>query len=159
MRHQVGIAEMRVSDDEKEIITAKRLASCVAITLYDESAKVGGLLRCVLPSSAIDGNRASNAPHTFADTGIQKLLESVEQLGADRGKLRATLVGGSNLLGDSTVFHMGDRTTLSVRDALSILGIQVQHEEVGGVISRDMEFRLADGRVVVFASGVEKELV
>ena len=159
MRHQVGIAEMRVSDDEKEIITAKRLASCVAVALYDESAKVGGLLRCVLPNSAIDGNRADSAPQTFADTGISKLIESVEELGAERGKLQATLVGGSNLLGDSTIFHMGDRTAQGVRAALSSLGIEVRHEEIGGVISRDIEFRLADGRVLVWSSGVEKELV
>jgi chemotaxis protein CheD len=158
VRHHIGIGEMRVSADEGEVFAVKSLASCVAVAVYDAHSKTGGLLRCVLPSSEVDSERAADSPQTFADTGVVGIIDALEELGSVRDQLVAILVGGSNLLGEHEVFNLGDRVSQGIRLALQSHGVAVKSEDLGGVISRDLEFRLSDGRVVVTSSGAEKVL-
>ncbi len=155
MRRSVGIAEIKVSKDPFDILAVCSLASSVAVALYDPNARIGGVVRCGLPSSASDQEKAIELPGLYADTAISGLVEALTELGGDIAALRATLAGGSNVMGDVPVLKLGDRVSEGVRQALSRHGIVVANEEIGGTCQRDLTLRLADGRVVVRTEGVE----
>ena len=58
MAHIPGnLAQIRFSQRSERIIIAHGLESCVGVSIYDRSTKLGGMAHVVLPNS--DGFRAS----------------------------------------------------------------------------------------------------
>src|SRR5262249_58279330 len=61
-------------------ITTIGLGSCVAITLYDAAARVGGLAHVLLPSETLSRDRSN--PAKFAVTVVPLLVSEMAKLGA-----------------------------------------------------------------------------
>ena len=80
----IGLGEMQILKDPSAVLTCLGLGSCIGLSAYDSSAKVGGMIHIVLPSS--DG-RTSNTPAKFADIAIPTLLKEMEEMGASARKL------------------------------------------------------------------------
>ena len=70
MKIIVGMADMQVTNTPEATLITYALGSCIGVTLYDPSAKVGGLLHFMLPESQLDPQKAQRKPWMFADTGI-----------------------------------------------------------------------------------------
>ncbi len=74
------------------------LGSCVAVCLYDEVARVGGMNHFMLPTPC-------DKSVTCASYGIhsmEMLINSVMNAGGDRRRLKAKVFGGGNVLQSST---------------------------------------------------------
>jgi len=139
--------------NNSHILMALGLGSCVAITLYDEEEKTGGLLHYLLPFNPYNRKRAK-----YADTGIELLLLKMTEFGANRSKLKAKLFGGAFMFGDlikDRQNSIGMRNIKKGRKVLKDLCIPIIGEDVGGNYGRSIEFEQSTGivRINSYAKG------
>jgi chemotaxis protein CheD len=144
-KKKVGIAEYEVTTSGA-VLTTSGLGSCIGVALYDGRAEVAGLVHVMLPTAAdTDGNRAK-----FADTGVEVLVEAMEDRGADRRRITAKVAGGSDMLDFSeNGSSIGSRNLDSVRETLATFSIPVEGEDVGGDHGRSLKLEAASGDLVV----------
>lgn len=145
----VRVADMQVGVAGDSLMTVG-LGSCIAIVLYDREARVGGLAHVLLPSPALtrqDGNPAKS-PHT----AIPKLLEMMTARGASTRRVTARLAGGASMfaaLAPPGTIQMGERNVVASRQVLSVHGIPLVGESVGGDFGRTVRLDCAEGRLEV----------
>lgn len=155
----VGISDCKVTRDAESVLVTYALGSCIAVTLYDPAAKVGGMLHFMLPESSLDAVKAQQNPYMFADTGIPALLAAVRAGGAEPRRMVVRLAGGAQVLDSQGLFQIGKRNYLAARRILWKSGILVAAEAVGGEVSRTTRLELATGRMWVReGGGVDREL-
>lgn len=124
------------------------LGSCVAVALYDAEAKVGGLCHCLLDRSGRFG--PVTEPGRCADTAIPALVQEMVALGAHQDRLTARIAGGGNMFSTRTlIYDVGVWNVDSARETLSILGIQIIGEDVGGGAARRLRLSMGSGLVTV----------
>ena len=130
-------------------LAAVGLGSCVAVTLWDPEARVGGLAHIILPSAP--PGRA-DAPERYALTSVPLLARRVTALGAEPSRLVATLSGGAAMfaaLQPPGSIQTGERNVLAAHAALRELGVVVRGEWVGGEFGRSVRFDVGTGVVTV----------
>jgi chemotaxis protein CheD len=149
----VGVSDAKASRDPEDVLATYSLGSCVGVALYDPAVRVGGLLHFQLPSSSIDPLRAQQNPLMFADTGMERMLAALQSLGAAKSRLKVRLAGAAQMLGDSNLFNIGRRNHASIRKILWQSGLLIEGEDIGGSSPRNMYLTLADGQVMIKASG------
>ena len=145
----VRVADLRIGVAEDVLVTVG-LGSCVAIVLYDAEARVGGLAHVLLPSPALareDGN-----PARFPQSAVPRMLELMRADGARPERITARLAGGASMfaaLAPPGTVQMGERNLVAARQALSVNGVPLVGEAVGGDFGRTVRLRVRDGRVEV----------
>ncbi len=145
MRHIVEIAEVKIAE-APDIIVCIGLGSCLAVVLYDQKKKIGGMCHALLPVS----NGFSANPKKFVDKSIIHLLELIESRGAKREDIVAKLVGGASIFQElNDTQGIGEKNIISGREVLAKIGIRVVGEDVGGNQGRSVEFYTSTGVVVV----------
>lgn len=151
--HIVGIADMKVSKSPG-IITTIGLGSCVGVTMYDPTTRVGGLVHVLLPSSNGDG--AAN-PAKYADTGIPELLRRMVAMGAKRSAIVAKMAGGANMFsavgGKPNIFMVGQRNTEMCLEVLRREAIKLARSDTGGNHGRTIELDMETGQLRVKTIG------
>jgi chemotaxis protein CheD len=158
MSHIVGISEMKVSRDPEDVLATYALGSCVGLSLFDPSTRIGGLIHCMLPLSRIDQGKAGRNPFMFVDTGVPAMLQALFDLGAQRKNLVAKVAGASKIMDVNSVFNIGERNHTVLRKVLWKNNILVSGEDVGGNVPRTMYLHMDTGKTVLKVSGQEKEI-
>ena len=159
MKIIVGMADMQVSKEPGAMLISFALGSCIGVTLYDPLVRVGGLLHFMLPDSQIDLQKSQKNPWMFADTGIPLFFREAYKLGAEKKRIRVKVVGGSQVLDDSSYFNIGKRNYLALRKIFWTNNVLIHAEDIGGSVNRTIRLEIGSGRVWVKTSGDgEKEL-
>jgi chemotaxis protein CheD len=146
----VRVADYSAGGAESRLITLG-LGSCVAIVLYDATAKVGGMAHILLPSLSL-GRRKPENPAKFPQTAVPALLTDMANLGAERRRITARLVGGASMfanLAPPGSMQMGERNVVATREVLNAHGIPVTAESVGGDFGRSVHFSVGEGWIKV----------
>jgi chemotaxis protein CheD len=146
---RVKVADCAVGRDDQTLITIG-LGSCVAIVLYDQAVRVGGLAHTLLPDESMARERSN--PAKFPASAVTVLLAEMTRLGADQRRVRAKLVGGASMFANLIPpggITIGDRNINAARQALSAMGVPIVAEDVGSDHGRSVHFFLDDGRVEV----------
>ncbi len=154
----VGISDCKMSGDQDAVLTTYALGSCIAVTVYDPVARIGGLLHYMLPESAIEPSKAAQNPYMFADTGIPDLLRRVREAGASRPRMAVRIAGGAQMITGSDLFQIGRRNYLAARKLLWKEGLMIAGECVGGEVSRTVRMEVSTGRTWVREGALEKPL-
>lgn len=153
-RIKVGMADLNVVVNPG-ILISLGLGSCVGVALYDEYLKVAGLAHIMLPNSRQIKNNANKAK--FADTAIIQLMEQMAKLGANRGRLKAKIAGGSqmfaSLSGKNDLLKIGKRNIDSSIKTLHELGIPIISQDIGGNYGRTVELYSDTGIFVIKTIG------
>jgi chemotaxis protein CheD len=149
----VGVADMKISHDPDSVLVTYSLGSCIGIAVYDPVVKVGGLLHFMLPESKLDLDKARNKPFMFADTGIPRLFKSAYELGAQKGRMRVIVVGGSQVLDQQGFFNIGKRNQMAVRKIFHRNNVIIGFSDVGGSANRTLRLDVKDGQAGVKVSG------
>ena len=150
MKKVVGVSDIKVSENEGEIIITHALGSCLGITVYDRVAKVGGMLHVMLPMSKSDPEKARLKPAMYVDTGFAELLNEVYELGAQKKNLEINVAGGASMKqAEDDYFKIGQRNFTTLRKLLWKNGFMIANQDVGGTISRTMTLSIADGEVTI----------
>jgi chemotaxis protein CheD len=155
----VGISDCKVTRDEDAVLITYALGSCIAVASYDPVAKVAGLLHYMLPEASLDAEKARQNPFMFADTGIARLVEAVQQAGGVPKRMKVRLAGGAQVLGNHGAFQIGKRNYLAAKKILWKAGILIDAEAVGGEVARTTRIEAATGRMFIReGGGIEREL-
>lgn len=149
---------MIVSTDPEDVLVTYSLGSCVGVAFYDSSAKVGGLVHCMLPLSKIDPSKAKDRPCMFTDTGIATILQALFDLGAKRKNLLVRVAGAASLLDKNGHFKIGERNYTVLRKILWKNNLLIKSEEVKGTASRTVYLHMDTGRTVIKSGGREMTL-
>jgi chemotaxis protein CheD len=142
-----GIGECVVSSNPEDALSAYGLGSCIAVTMHDPIAKIGGLLHFLLPDSTVDIARCRGNPLLSAETGIPELLRRCVEAGATKKRLVVRAVGGASIVQGAQFFDIGRRNHVSLRKALWKAGLLVNAEAVGGNVSRSVRLQIGTGEV------------
>jgi chemotaxis protein CheD len=142
----VGVADYKVSRDPLAILITCALGSCIALTLHDPVAGIGGLLHFMLPNAGEAASRPDFNPAMYGDTGIPLLVRDIQKLGANPRKLVANLAGGSQILDQAGLFDIGKRNHVVAKNLLWKAGILVRSEAVGGSITRSFGLQIGTGQ-------------
>jgi chemotaxis protein CheD len=145
---RVRVADFAVASGDA-VITTLGLGSCVAITVYDTRARVGGLAHILLPNESMSRDRANRAK--FPATAVPLLLEQMRKRGA-LGPYIGKLVGGASMFGALLPIggvNMGQRNVEAARRALVDAGVTIAAQDTGGGYGRSVFFHVTDGRLIV----------
>ncbi len=158
IQRHVGIGDMAVSQDANDILVTHSLGSCIGVSLYDEQAKVGGLIHCMLPMSKMDPNKAADRPFMFTDVGVVALIQSVLDHGADKQRLQVKVAGGGHPMDQVGRFKIGERNLTVLRKVLWKNELLIAGEDTGGQDPRTMSLSIASGDVKIRRYRVETSL-
>lgn len=143
-RVDVGIGEFYASSLDEEIKTYA-LGSCVALVIWDNTTKAGGLIHIALPDSTINPQKAQDKPGYFVDSGLPVFFTLLKNIGANRKSSWVKLVGGASILDENNTFDIGRRNILGVKKYLWKIGLALNGEDSGGTISRTVSLNLPSG--------------
>jgi chemotaxis protein CheD len=152
----VGVAECKVSGDVEAVLVTYALGSCVAVSIYDPVARVGGLLHLMLPANGSARSASRPNPFMFADTGLPLMLQQAGELGAEKRRLLVCLAGGAQMMDENGVFNIGRRNQAAVRNYFWKAGLFVHAEALGGQVSRTAGLELKSGRFWVREQGLKE---
>lgn len=128
------------------------LGSCVAVCLWDQVIRRGGMNHMMLPL----WNGEGLATPKYGNIAMEKLLDKVLSIGCRREHLVAKVFGGANVSGSGLeVFMIGDRNILLAFQMLEEFGIPVVAKDVGGRVGRKIVMNSASGVVLVGRGRVE----
>ncbi len=94
-KHSIIIGEVFVSEKPTWISTV--LGSCVAVCLYDEEVRIGGMNHFMLPTP----NDDTVICNRYGIHSMELLINSLMKKGADRRRLKAKVFGGCNVVRNS----------------------------------------------------------
>ena len=117
------------------------LGSCVSVTLWDKTSRIGGLNHFVLPKGGANSR--------YGDTAMLELLEGVLSLGAHLRSLEAKVFGGAAVLpvgGERTV---GASNVAFALGELARRGIPIAGRRTGGERGRLLVFNTETGDAFV----------
>ena len=127
---------------------ATLLGSCVAVCLWDEERRMGGMTHSLIPT----GNGGKGALHA-TDASIHELVQRMTRAGCRTSSMRAKLFGGfAPLRGLGVVGNIGAANIQSAIGVLYGYGIRIVAQEVMGdggiVIYQDTETGEVSGRLI-----------
>lgn len=154
---RVGISEFVVSDSGQHL-KSYGLGSCVAVALYDERSRVGGLAHIMLPNGD-ENDMSERKPGKFADTAIRAMLRQMVETGASYTDVEAKLAGGGDMFEfESFGDGVGQRNVEAAREELEKLGVPIVAEEVGGQEGRTVEFDTETGILSIRTANGDAEV-
>ncbi len=154
----VQVSDARVSKDPSAVLVTYSLGSCIAVSLYDASSKIGGMIHYQLPDSSMDAERAKKDPFMFADTGLEILIAKLGEMGAAKKRLDVKIAGGAAMASGPKGFDIGKRNFLALRKILWQHGIFMSGQDIGGDAPRNMYLDIETGTVLVKIQGQEKKI-
>ncbi len=126
------------------------LGTCVGVSLYDASAKVGGLLHILLPEPP--GTYQDPMPEKYAVTGLPMLIKALTDLGCTPKHLKAVIAGGA-LVGpvshQDIGLDIGGRSAEIVRDILRAWDIEIINSETGGFFTCTLALDMSTGKAEI----------
>lgn len=142
--HFLHPSKIYVSRESINIITV--LGSCVAVCLYDNKQKIGGINHFMLPL----WNGKGLASPKYANIAVKKLIEKMEGAGANRKNLVAKIFGGGDVINmDHEFFRIGQRNIEIARKLLKEENIKIVSESTGGRHGRKILFSPDTGQILM----------
>ncbi len=122
------------------------LGSCVAVCIYDNMLKIGGINHYMLPY----WNGEGLASPKYGNIAIEKLVEQMQKLGSLKYNLVAKIFGGGEVIDAGTnMFNIGKRNIEVAETMLRDLGIKIVASDIGGKFGRKIQFNTQTGAVLM----------
>jgi chemotaxis protein CheD len=121
------------------------LGSCVAVCLWDQAKRLGGMNHFVLPSAS------SELPNPrFGDAAIDRLYQAMLRLGCRTDTMTAKLFGGAAVLPfGATGDTIGQQNVQIALSRLQHYGIPITARRTGGVTGLWIRFDTETGEVLL----------
>jgi chemotaxis protein CheD len=122
------------------------LGSCVAVCLWDQVMRRGGMNHMMLPF----WNGEGLATPKYGNIAMEKLLAKMLSIGCHREQLVAKVFGGANVTGTGLeVFMVGDRNITLAFQMLEEFRIPVVAKDIAGQVGRKIIMNTGTGVVMV----------
>ncbi len=154
----IGIGELQISNDPNSVLKTFALGSCVAIIIYDEKTKTGGMVHIALSDSKVNEEKSKIKPGYFANTAIPTLINTFKKAdnSFDPSRCTTKLIGGASILNDENFFNIGKNNIESSKRILKQHGFKIMKEDVGGKISRTVSLFIEQGTVMISNAEIGK---
>ena len=156
---EVQMAQMQLSEAPAILVT-RGLGSCLGITFYEPSRKIGSMAHPMLPD--VNKAKIKSNPSRFVNSAIALMIEEMEKKGCPKSRIVAKIFGGAHMfsfISTDSVLNVGQKNIEMALAVLKESGIKVIGQEVGGTFGRTIELNLSDGKVLVkTVSWGEKEI-
>lgn len=119
------------------------LGSCVAVCLFDNVKKIGGINHYMLP--LWNGNGLASPK--FGNIATEKLIEKMLKNGASLNTMVAKVFGGANQMESS--MNIGERNIEIAKEVLNQHGVKIIAENTGGAIGRKLRYNTSNGQVMM----------
>ena len=125
------------------LLVSTILGSCIAVCLWDETARLAGINHYLLPSDPVRGQTDLR----YGNVAIERLIDEIVSAGAATQRLVAKIVGGASILGSggATRQSIGDQNAAVARQVLQKYGIATTAEQTGGPRGRKLLFHTGNG--------------
>ncbi|MDN4632197.1 chemotaxis protein CheD [Sphingomonas sp. PvP056] len=130
---------------EPDAIISTLLGSCIAVCLHDAEARIGGMNHFLLGEPQADQLLRDVDLQRYGVHAMELLINAMMKAGAERGRLRANLYGGANII--AGLGGIGSANAAFAKRFLATEGITVGQSDTGGTLARKVEFRPYDGKV------------
>lgn len=105
------------------------LGSCVAVCLYDDVKKVGGMNHYMLPL----WNGEGLASPKYGNVAIELLINKMLKNGCKKRNIKAKIFGGASVIKtQSDLYNIGERNIQMAQDILERENIKIIASSVGG---------------------------
>lgn len=149
-KHILGIGEYAITRSPQDALITYALGSCLAILIYCPQKHMAGMAHIALPERLSGGLKHQHKPAYFADEAVPLLLAPFEvQRGYRADKLQVHLIGGAVSRFEKDPFQVGQRNLEKVKALLRYHGLRYTAVDVGGHLSRTVEFDLGTTALVV----------
>lgn len=159
MRHIVGVADMKTSNNPGDTIVTYSLGSCIGLVVYDPVVRAGGILHYMLPDSGIDKEKARLKPYMFADTGIPRLFKETYTFGAKKQRMKVFIAGGAEILDQKGFFNIGKRNYTALKKMFFKNNVIIDRQDVGGNVNRTVRLEISTGDIYMKTSGSAEEKI
>ncbi len=126
------------------------LGSCVSITLWHPTARVGGMCHFLLPTRGSARPASSDLDGHYGDEVLALMRRDLQALGVDARHCQAKLFGGGNMFPGRVRnggAHVGRRNGEAARELLLQNGIPLTTESLFGDGHRQIIFDISKGDV------------
>jgi chemotaxis protein CheD len=160
MVYTVGVADLKISGEEMDVLITYALGSCLGVAVYDIRLKRAGLLHCMMPDSSIDRTKATGNPSLYVDSGMKAMMDDFYRNGSRKNDLIIRVAGGSSSKPneEEDFFQIGRRNFVSLRKYLWTEGLMLKSYDVGGYGSRTVTVEVENGKMLIKSKGSLKEL-
>lgn len=129
------------------------LGSCVSITLWHPTLRIGGMCHYLLPTCDSQKARGTEPDGRYGDEAIQLFVREISARGTKPEEYEAKVFGGGNmfprLARQSATMDIGNRNIALAKSALEQLGLTVKAKHVGDAGHRAIIFDVWSGDVWV----------
>jgi len=128
----------------RPLIVTTILGSCVAVCLWDPTARVAGINHYLLPENP----GSARMDLRYGNTAIQRLIDEMLASGARQHRILAKLFGGASILTPSSGsrISIGEQNVIAGRKYLAQHAINISGEATGGARGRKLLFQTGTGR-------------
>ena len=134
-----------VGDERHRVRTL--LGSCVSVTLWHPSLRIGAMSHFLLPGSG--HRKAHDKPGMYGDDAMRLLLEGLARHGVEPGRCQAKIFGGGAMFPrNDKVRDIGLQNGDFARRMLHKHGIHVVSESLFGEGHRQLIFTVRSGEVL-----------
>ena len=145
---RIGLGHHAVSDGA-DIMMTTTLGSCVAACIHDPVRGVGGMnhfLLPELPGTERPETRLLGAGARYGSVAMERLINALLALGAERRRLRVKLFGGARVIESSC--DIGGLNSRFALDYISREGLMLAGQDLGGDSARRLQYFPHSGRAM-----------
>lgn len=136
------VKPMRCEIVSEGLLWIDRIASGVGVILFDSHLRIAAGFHVLRGKSA--GEKTEN-PAYFADTALAYVMEELQKRGV-RKNISVAVAGGASLL-SSGIENLGSSLVGAVKESLSLHGLSVKLESIGGTKLRNMILNVDEGTI------------
>ena len=143
-QHYLLPGELLVSETPTLVSTV--LGSCVAMTVYAPTRKVGGICHAILPLGDDGGS------FRYVDVSFRYLLHCFDCLDIPRRSLVIKLFGGACMFDggiEARKMTVGEQNVRTALDLLRQEGLRPIRQDLGGILGRKLLFYPHTGEVLL----------
>lgn len=133
--------------NDPDVVICTVLGSCIAVCLYDEKSRIGGMNHFMLPRAW--EQRASESGR-FGLESMEIMLDKFNNMGASHANIKAKVFGGARMLDMSPVDREKDVPSSNINFILDYLKrkqITIVAHDLGGVSGRKIYYVLENNKV------------
>lgn len=123
------------------------LGSCVAVTLWHPTKRIGGMCHYLLPTR--NRRTGDTSDGRYGDEALEAMVHLLRKAGTEPSDYHAHLYGGADTMPDGAglKFNVGERNIEQGFSLVDRYGFQIQGVDVGEDVPRSVHLVLATGAV------------
>ncbi|CAO3416793.1 chemotaxis protein [Azospirillum doebereinerae] len=142
---KVFLGKHEVSD-RPDVMMATTLGSCVAACIHDPVRGIGGMNHFLLPDLPETELRGDGAAARYGSVAMERLINALLALGAERRRLQVKLFGGARVIESS--YDIGGLNSRFALEYVRTEGLTLAGHDLGGASPRRIHYFPHSGRAM-----------